>query len=736
VFRPRLIRIAVLSFLILYLELVCIRWLGAEMKLFAYFKNFVLMASFAGLGLGCAMPAAGEPKNRWLPWMILALVLACTTATITGFALAFFPDAGVFQWNGSLSSPDLQRAVARRLPFFSGEQSAGAFRATVTAFLLAFTYSILGLVSACFYGLGRALSFAFDGEPPLSAYTANVAGSLAGTIVAAAVAWLAAPPVAWIAIVAAALLAVQTRARKPAALAMGLAIAAAGYHYASHRDQIWSPYYQIEVKPFLTVNADGAMRESAWLLNVNHSAFQEITDLSPAAMDRYRTQLDDAAQKLVTGPQLRHELPFRLAPPADRALVIGAGGGNDVAAGLRLGAKHIDAVDIDPAILGIGRRIHPEQPYGSDRVRVITDDARAFVDRTSERYDLIVFGTLDSQSAVSAQSSLRLEYFVYTEESFRHVAKLLKPDGLLVVAFGTSWRPWVTERIASTMRNGLGVPIRALQLEAESGRTFFVAGPGAGAIDWPATERRLALRDVSAQFATTSVRPSTDDWPYLYMDPQRFPWVLTACAVFNVVLAVGLLRWLSRRRGGARTADPRTAAAMFLMGAGFMLVETKSLTELALVFGGTWVVNAIAFTAIFIFILGANAYVARRPGVDARPALVGVIATLVLKYLFSAQLAAWMSTPAGRIAAPIVACSPMFFASVGFARLFSGVERAGAALGWNIAGGLAGGGIELLAIFLGNRALNVVAAVIYGAVLITAYSRPVSRSPAGMRIGG
>jgi SAM-dependent methyltransferase len=731
-----LIRIAVISFLILYLELVCIRWLGAEMKLFAYFKNFVLMASFAGLGLGCAMPVSGEPRNRWLPWTILALVLVCTTATLTGFALAFFPDAGVFQWNGSLSSPDLQRAVARRLPAFAGAQSAVAFRATVTAFLLAFTYGILAIVGASFYGLGRALSFAFDGEPPLSAYTANVAGSLAGTIVAAGVAWIAAPPVVWIAIVAAAVLVTQTRARKPAALAMGLAIAAAGYHYVSHRDQIWSPYYQIEVEPFLRMNVDGRQRDTAWLLNVNHSAFQEITDLSPAAMALYRQQIAPAAMQVVTGPQLRHELPFRLTPSTDRALVIGAGGGNDVAAGLRLGARHIDAVDIDPAILGIGRRLHPENPYGSDRVRVITNDARAFVDRTAERYDLIVFGTLDSQSAVSAQSSLRLEYFVYTEESFRHVAKLLKPDGLLVVAFGTSWRPWVTERIATTMRNGLGVPIRALQLEAEPGRTFFVAGPGAGSIDWTATEQRLALRDVSAQFAQSTVRPSTDDWPYLYMDPQRFPWVLTACAVFNVVVAVGLLRWLSRRRGGTHAADTRTAAAMFLMGAGFMLVETKSLTELALVFGGTWIVNAIAFTAIFIFILGANAYVARRPGLDARAALTGVIATLVLKYVFSAQLAAWSSTQAGRIAAPLVACGPMFFASVGFARLFSGVQRAGAALGWNIVGGLAGGGIELVAIFLGNRALNIVAALIYGAVLITAYSRRVSRSSVAARIAG
>lgn len=611
-------RIAALTFLALYLELVCIRWLGAEMKLFAYFKNFVLMASFAGLGLGCAYPVRREPKWKWLPWGILLLVVLCSTTTESGLALAFFPDAGVFQWNGSLASPDLRAQFEELLPMLPNGQSATAFFIEVTVALLALIYGILSLIVMCFFSIGRSLAFAFDRERPLAAYTADIAGSLAGTLVAAAVAWIEAPPVVWIAIVGLTIIALDRGRRLVTATALGLAVAVAAYQYLGHPELVWSPYYQIEVKPSVVVTVDGAEKTTGWAIDVNHSAFQMFEDLSPAAMGMYQRQLPTETRDFLEGARQRHELPFRLHTNLERTLVIGAGAGNDVAAALRLGAGHIDAVDIDPAILNIGRTMHPEQPYQSDRVRVITADARAFIEGTPEKYDLIVFGTLDSQTAVSAQSSLRLEYFVYSEESFRKVSTLLKPNGLLVVAFGTGWRPWVTERMAATVSLGTGSPIRVLTLKSEEGRTFFVGGPAAAAIDWPAVTAALGLVDATASYAHTTIRPSTDDWPYLYMDPQRFPWVLAGCVTLNVLLAISWLRRLSRRREPSDPAERAFVWQMFLMGAGFLLLETKGLTELALIFGGTWIVNAIVFSGLFAFILVATLWVQRRPGFDAR----------------------------------------------------------------------------------------------------------------------
>jgi hypothetical protein len=66
--------------------------------------------------------------------------------------------------------------------------------------------------------------------------------------------------------------------------------------------------------------------------------------------------------------------------------------GNDVAAARRHGASQVDAVEIDPEVIGLGRALHPEHPYSSPRVRVINDDARSFFAPADGQYDMIVFG--------------------------------------------------------------------------------------------------------------------------------------------------------------------------------------------------------------------------------------------------------------------------------------------------------------------------------------------------------
>ena len=114
---------------------------------------------------------------------------------------------------------------------------------------------------------------------------------------------------------------------------------------------------------------------------------------------------------------------------------MGAGTGNDVAASLRHESSSVDAVEIDPAILALGKRDHPERPYDSPRVSVQLNDARAFLKRTERRYDLILFGLLDSHTQLSDYSNMRIDNFVYTEESFREAKEHLKPTGVVFVKF-------------------------------------------------------------------------------------------------------------------------------------------------------------------------------------------------------------------------------------------------------------------------------------------------------------
>jgi predicted membrane-bound spermidine synthase len=73
-------------------------------------------------------------------------------------------------------------------------------------------------------------------------------------------------------------------------------------------------------------------------------------------------------------------------------LIVGTGMGNDVAAARRRGASQVDAVEIDPEIIGLGPALRPEHPYTSPRVRVINHDARSFFAPADGQYDMIVFG--------------------------------------------------------------------------------------------------------------------------------------------------------------------------------------------------------------------------------------------------------------------------------------------------------------------------------------------------------
>ena len=157
---------------------------------------------------------------------------------------------------------------------------------------------------------------------------------------------------------------------------------------------------------------------------------------------------------------------------------------------------------------------------------------------------------------------------------------------------------------------------------------------------------------------------------------------------------------------------------MFFMGAGFLLIETKAITEVSLAFGATWRVNAIVFGTLLVLILAANLWVLRHPGSDGRLAFAFLIGALLLKWTFDPALAVFATTPLGRFLTPVISCGPAVFASVIFARLFSAAQKRARALGANVVGAVLGGGLEVLSIFTGIRALELVAVTIYAMALV------------------
>ena len=150
-------------------------------------------------------------------------------------------------------------------------------------------------------------------------------------------------------------------------------------------------------------------------------------------------------------------LPYeRLGKDAlDDVLIVGAGTGTDVAVSLSEGAKHVDAVEIDPRILQIGEQLHPDRPYDDPRVTTIIDDARAFLERTDKKYDLILFALPDSLTLVSGQSSLRLESYLFTQEAMERARSHLKPDGAFAM-YNYYWESWLVDRQAGTLAAAYG----------------------------------------------------------------------------------------------------------------------------------------------------------------------------------------------------------------------------------------------------------------------------------------
>ena len=165
---------------------------------------------------------------------------------------------------------------------------------------------------------------------------------------------------------------------------------------------------------------------------------------------------------------------------------------------------------------------------------------------------------------------------------------------------------------------------------------------------------------------------------------------------------------------------------LFFMGAGFLLLETRNIVTFSLLFGTTWLVNALVFAGILVAVLAAIEVADRfRP---RRPELwyVALLASLAVAWLVPAS---WLlSLPwAVRLAvAIVVAFLPVFFANVIFAQRFRDVSSSTTAFGANLLGAMLGGVLEYIAIVSGYASLLLVAAILYGLAFLFGRSKLVA----------
>ena len=660
------------SFLALYFELVIIRYLSTEVRVFAYLMNLPLIASFVGLGLGMILGAPPRRLSRVFPFLAGLLFLLIAFAVPLHLTHLPFPTADYFVWTT-----------------FRSEGIPPLF--LLLQYLLA-TLFILSIVVSFFVFLGGIVGRELSQSQPLRGYAINLAGSLAGILVFTALCYSQMSPAIWLSVGVCMGIPFMSR-RRWVILWFAIVILVIA---VSQQHAFWSPYYRIDLETLSP--PQGWSRPSAYILSVNHDYHQKILDLSHTFVANY-PEGEPNHSALST-----YELPYQLVAVPKEVLVVGAGTGNDVASALRHGAEHVDAVEIDPIIYKIGVQYHPESPYSSPRVTVFLDDARAFLKKTRKTYDLIVFGYLDSQTLLTSFSSVRLDNYVYTVESFSEARSHLRPGGSLVLAFAGG-RTFVTERMFTGLAQVFEVPPRAYYTGYDSTGVVFLEGAArnAGArVDFPDITNDLLQKASSAV-------PATDRWPFLYLEGRRVPnsvlWVLVPFLLGCLILIDETVKLRSIAKPGY--------LRLFFLGAGFLLLETSGVTRLSLLFGSTWVVNAVVIGAFVSMAFLANIMIIVRP-IPSWISYLGLFVSLGLSMVFPYGLLSELPSPEKALAVAVVVGLPVFFSGLVFSSSFRNLDRPAEALGINMLGAVVGGVLENSVMIGGTQILALLALALYG----------------------
>ncbi|HEY8657322.1 MAG TPA: spermidine synthase [Candidatus Limnocylindria bacterium] len=648
------VQLVLTSTTLLFTELLVLRWIPANVIYIGFFANYLLMASFLGIGLGILVGRRyATPGLSPFPGLILIVVGLVAHEKL-----------------------DVQFRASNEIFFGLAESHSADANFIVLPLMFVLVMALLATLALPLGGLLRS-------QPPLRAYALDIGGSIVGIALFALLSALSLPPPIWFGLLAVLFLGLTLRHRSTGrslanAALLVVAVAAVTVGGAQSGD-LWSPYYRITVQDQPGANTT---------ILVNGIPHQELHRVADASGERFYEQV------------------YRWFPGRTfgSALVVGAGSGTDVAYAIAHGIRRVDAVEIDPRILEIGVARHPDRPYADPAVRTHVNDGRAFLRTSPDRYDLIVFALPDSLTLVSTSANLRLESYLFTEEAFASARDHLAPGGAFVL-YNYYRQPWLLEKIAGMLEHVFGTPPFVRSYGGASGSAaVLVSGARPEVADGAAV--------ATARSADPGMPgPATDDWPFLYLHEHAIdPNYIAALAfvILTTLVATGLAA------GASRTPLSAFSPHFFVLGAAFLLLETRSLATFGLLFGTTWVVNALVFVAILCSVLLAILVNARyRP----RPSWLYAALALALAVAYLLPPASLLiDPPAVRyLLAATVAFAPVFVANLVFTTSFRDTRSADMAFASNLIGATAGGILEYAALVTGYRGLLVIVALLYAA---------------------
>ncbi len=390
-------------------------------------------------------------------------------------------------------------------------------------------------------------------------------------------------------------------------------------------------------------------------------------------------------------------LPFAVAPPGARTLVIGPGGGSDVIVSLAAGAERVTAVEMNPLMFRFVRHFGARagNVYDHPRVEAILSEGRTFVRRTDRLYDVILLGFVDSWAAVASGGLSLSENHLYTVEAFEAYLDHLTPDGQLVILRWEVDVPRLVSnavallgprvagrRIAALVERRRGdrenPPQMAFILKkraftrAETGR--MAAWRAARPVILPGREveepyaglfeGRTSFRDYLAR-ASEVVDPVYDDRPFFFA--RERPWGVPSAMrqafvliLAPVLLLSGLLVFRGKPPGEAVAPYAASLGYFACLGVGFIAVELALLQHLTLLLGHPiFTLSLLLFTLLASGGLGSASSGRFRPG----PVCLAVgLLTLLLAFVLPRLVPTLLPLPlGGRMAVAVALVAPLGF---------------------------------------------------------------------------
>ena len=660
----------------LFLELSLIRIHSSYFQLFAYFKNVSLLSCFLGLGIGYAR---GTDKLLTTPLVV----------PMVSLQLAF-----LFSIRGILYSIN-RNPISEQLTFgLAQSDSIISSLFNFSFIILVFSYNAL-----CFIPLGQLVSRLMSKEDKLVAYGWNLIGSLSGILIFTIISFMWLPPYIWLILFLLGILPFLIQDKKASLISSSFLIIIIiwiSVPRSVNELVIYSPYQKLTLQ---TLNSGVPNIRTA------DKYYQNIHRLNNATALALNTNRADTLE-LIEHIGQSYAIPYYFQKKLEDVLILASGAGNDIAAALVNEAKNIEAVEIDPVIQRMGVAIHPEKPYSSEKVKTYIGDARAFLKTTKKNYDLIVFGLLDSHTLLSGKSGgIRLDSFVYTVEALKEARNALNNNGLICLSFWTM-HPDLAKKLYLMLEEAFDGKSPLVYQTHHYGTVFIIGNQD---IKYLKNEYNT-YPEISSSIKknNSTVDKATDDWPFFYMPKKIYPFSYVIVILLIVTVSILYTKNISA------ISTKKFSFPCFFLGIGFMLIETKGITELSLYYGSTWVVVSIVITAILIMAYLANLIMLKISTPSSNLIYTGLFTSLILglSYTFAR---AYLSIPfqIDQIIGTLFLTIPLFFSGFAFSYELKNSPSVMVALSSNIIGAMVGGCLEYNAMYFGFRSLYILAILMY-----------------------